>query len=660
MARKSFVFMVVGTVIFFLCSISSADVPHMINYQGKLTPSGGGCLNDTVQMTFSIYLDTLGSPAQWTETQAQVVVKDGIFNVLLGSVNSIPASVFDGNIKYLGVKVESDPEMRPLKPMVSVPYAYRAGTADGDGGSHWSVADSVLYTNNYWGVARGSAGNVLYGNNAHTMVNLGVASTTGTSGQNYEYCTVGGGESNTASRELATVGGGSGNTASNYAATVGGGANNIASDENATVGGGSANTASGNGATVGGGGADTASGENATVGGGNSNTASGGGATVGGGLDNIASGTIATVTGGGSNTASNYAATVGGGGSNTASGENATVGGGTNDTASGNYATIGGGYDNTASGSISTIGGGNTNTANFDYATVGGGVLNSAGGYSATVGGGYQNEADHSYATVGGGRSNNATGNTATVAGGYNNVANFEYTTVGGGNVNSAGNNYATVGGGYDNKASGYASIIGGGYQNSNAGDWSAIPGGYADTLTSQADYSMAFGRCVYVSSSNYVVFFDSTSIGHLQLNRDHRDAAPTGYPIRVGTSVTNGNAAFLSGGGVWTDVPPRFKRDNFQKLDGAPVLDKIENMSVTQWKFKGTEERHIGPAAEDFYRAFGCGTGILEDDSTSISPMDLAGVSLVAIQELTRIVKEQQKQIEALKAQLEKLESNR
>ena len=37
-----------------------------------------------------------------------------------------------------------------------------------------------------------------------------------------------------------------------------------------------------------------------------------------------------------------------------------------------------------------------------------------------------------------------------------------------------------------------------------------------------------------------------------------------------------------------------------------------------TQWTYKGTEERHIGPDAEDFYRAFGCGTGGLEDDSTS------------------------------------------
>ncbi len=132
-ARKSFVFLVAGTMILFLCSVSSAVVPDRINYQGKLATASGGCLNDTVQMTFSIYSDDQGTVQDWTETQNSVIVKEGIFNVLLGSDTPIPASVFDGSTKYLGVKVESDPEMTPLKPMVSVAYAYRAGTTDGGG-----------------------------------------------------------------------------------------------------------------------------------------------------------------------------------------------------------------------------------------------------------------------------------------------------------------------------------------------------------------------------------------------------------------------------------------------------------------------------------------------------------------------------------------------
>ena len=66
---------------------------------------------------------------------------------------------------------------------------------------------------------------------------------------------------------------------------------------------------------------------------------------------------------------------------------------------------------------------------------------------------------------------------------------------------------------------------------------------------------------------------------------------------------------------------------------------------------------------AEDFYRAFGCGAGVLADDSTSIAAMDVAGVSLRAIQELNQNIKElnkvigkQQKEIDELKARIKQL----
>ena len=99
MAHRRLAFLAMGAIVLFLCSTSSADVPHMINYQGKLTNASGGCLNDTVQMTFSIYPDTLGSLSDWSETQTEVIVREGIFNVLLGAADTIPQAVFDGNIK---------------------------------------------------------------------------------------------------------------------------------------------------------------------------------------------------------------------------------------------------------------------------------------------------------------------------------------------------------------------------------------------------------------------------------------------------------------------------------------------------------------------------------------------------------------------------------
>jgi hypothetical protein len=109
---------------------AQAEVPKLINYQGKLTTAEGGCVDTTVQVRFSIYPDSSGIDPLWTEVQSYVQVKDGVFSVLLGSVDSMPCSVFTGDIRYLGVKVEDDLEMTPRKAIVSVGYAYRTSEAD--------------------------------------------------------------------------------------------------------------------------------------------------------------------------------------------------------------------------------------------------------------------------------------------------------------------------------------------------------------------------------------------------------------------------------------------------------------------------------------------------------------------------------------------------
>src|SRR5439155_18765986 len=45
---------------------------------------------------------------------------------------AIPASVFDGSPRYLGVTVGTDPEMTPRQAIFAVPYAMIAGNVNGD------------------------------------------------------------------------------------------------------------------------------------------------------------------------------------------------------------------------------------------------------------------------------------------------------------------------------------------------------------------------------------------------------------------------------------------------------------------------------------------------------------------------------------------------
>jgi hypothetical protein len=125
MFKKSIFFI----LILLAFSLSQAQVPQVINYQGMLTDAGGTALNGSFVIEFKIYDAPTAGTALWTETQT-VAVTAGLFDVLLGSVTPIPYTVFDGSDKYLSLKVGADPEMTPRKRLVSVGYALRAYNAD--------------------------------------------------------------------------------------------------------------------------------------------------------------------------------------------------------------------------------------------------------------------------------------------------------------------------------------------------------------------------------------------------------------------------------------------------------------------------------------------------------------------------------------------------
>ncbi|MCY7410754.1 MAG: T9SS type A sorting domain-containing protein [Chitinophagales bacterium] len=98
-----------------------------------------------------------------------------------------------------------------------------------------------------------------------------------------------------------------------------------------------------------------------------------------------------------------------------------------------------------------------------------------------------------------------------------------------------------------------------------------------------------------------------------------------------VGTSALNGNGAYCTTGGTWTNTSSRSLKEDFSFLDKQEILHKINQLEISKWKYKGTEnEYHIGPMAEDFYAAFKVG-----HDSQSISTIDPAGIALIGIQAL-------------------------
>ena len=530
------------------------------------------------------------------------------------------------------------------------------------------------------------------------------------------YAVVVGGRENYAAGEASFIGSGKKDTVQGYAGVIGGGLSNLVGDSDydscSVVGGGKNNRVTNRYAVITGGSDNEANGKNSFVGGGYNNIANAYYTTVCGGYQNQATVSYGFVGGGVNNRNSGDRAAIVAGTNNYVSGWQGFVGAGEADTVLGRWGVIGGGrynqvgydtYDsasvvvggwgNTAYGSYSFVGGGRGNICRRRYSFVGGGKSNQAYVSYCIVVGGEENRAgssdDDTAAVIVGGRKNCNLGRYSFIGGGYRDTVYSlgNYSVVVGGSRNIVENNYDVVVGGVGNRVSGrYASVVGGWYNDNDAdysfigggtnnhiassgdraiiygGDHNSLNGGYSvilggkdNDITTAATFSGAFGEFVYLNSSRRFAIYDGSSSGHLGVNRDDNDGG-INYPIHVGTSTSNGNGAYLSAGGVWTNASSRSVKENFQELDGSKLLNDLKQLPILRWRFKGSQETHIGPVAEDFYRYFHCGTGNLTDDSTHIAASDMAGVSLRAIQELIRIVEDQQKEIDRLRKEVAQL----
>jgi len=103
-----------------------------IAYQGRLADSAGTPITDTVNMEFRLYDVAAGGTPLWSElwTGSNAVrVSDGLFNVMLGSLEPIPQDVVAGHDQlYLGITVGTDNEMSPRVQLGRVPFAVEALT----------------------------------------------------------------------------------------------------------------------------------------------------------------------------------------------------------------------------------------------------------------------------------------------------------------------------------------------------------------------------------------------------------------------------------------------------------------------------------------------------------------------------------------------------
>ena len=104
--------------------------PSMISFQGKLTDLQYNPWQESVSIQFGIYSAAEGGEPLWSELQENVIAGDGIVDILLGSADPIPKTVFDGGDRWLGIKVGGDSEMTPRTRIASVGYSFRSAFAE--------------------------------------------------------------------------------------------------------------------------------------------------------------------------------------------------------------------------------------------------------------------------------------------------------------------------------------------------------------------------------------------------------------------------------------------------------------------------------------------------------------------------------------------------
>ena len=113
-------------------SIAIADIPQVLNYQGRLSDSLGYTVADgDYTMTFTLYTAAEGGTDIWSCAGQIVPVTDGLFTYHLGDACTLPDDLFaDYSSVWLGIAIGGDPESTPRTQIVSSAYAFHSLRAD--------------------------------------------------------------------------------------------------------------------------------------------------------------------------------------------------------------------------------------------------------------------------------------------------------------------------------------------------------------------------------------------------------------------------------------------------------------------------------------------------------------------------------------------------
>jgi hypothetical protein len=109
-----------------------AAVPHLINYQGRLTlPNGNPVDSNVYAIKFAVYDSPIEGNELWNSNGfIPILVVNGLFSHELGSTNPIPDSLVKYDSLWLGISIDLNPEMTIRTKLNTVPFAFKALVAE--------------------------------------------------------------------------------------------------------------------------------------------------------------------------------------------------------------------------------------------------------------------------------------------------------------------------------------------------------------------------------------------------------------------------------------------------------------------------------------------------------------------------------------------------
>lgn len=107
----------------FLSLGTPALAKGFFQFRAALKDPNGHPVNGTVQVIYRLYAsDSTDATALWQESQ-ETTLENGKLTAVLGKTSTIPLEIFEREVIYLGVRINSDDEMKPRLRIYNVPRA---------------------------------------------------------------------------------------------------------------------------------------------------------------------------------------------------------------------------------------------------------------------------------------------------------------------------------------------------------------------------------------------------------------------------------------------------------------------------------------------------------------------------------------------------------